>query len=235
MPSIKAYLDLCRVSNLPTVWTNVLAASVLAGGQFMTAPYLLLALALSFFYVAGMSLNDVCDVEHDRAKRPARPIPSGRVSMRAATVLTLALFTCGFLLLAVAPHASGLIAGVLLLLTIVAYDFRHKNQPFSIVLMAACRLLVFIVTALALTDSLPPPVLIAGAIQFLYVISISLVARGESRRSSPYPFPVIPAMLAGIALLDGILLALLASPVWLIAGVMGAGLTWAGQRYVRGD
>jgi hypothetical protein len=39
---------------------------VLAGGQFMPAPYLLLALALSFFYVAGMSLNDVCDVEHDR-------------------------------------------------------------------------------------------------------------------------------------------------------------------------
>ncbi len=235
MSSIKAYLDLCRVSNLPTVWTNVLAASVLAGGQFMPAPYLLLALALSFFYVAGMSLNDVCDVEHDRAKRSARPIPSGRVSMRAATILTLVLFACGFLLLAAAPHASGLMAGVLLLLTIVAYDFRHKNQPFSVVLMAACRLLVFVVTALALTDTLPLPVLIAGGIQFIYVISISLVARGESRRSTPYPFPVVPAMLAGIALLDGILLALLASPAWLLAGVLGAALTWAGQRYVRGD
>jgi hypothetical protein len=47
---------------------------------------------------------------------------------------------------------------VLLLLTIVAYDFRHKNQPFSVVLMAACRLLVFVVTALALTDSCRHPV-----------------------------------------------------------------------------
>ncbi len=235
MPPIKAYLDLCRVSNLPTVWTNVLAATLLASGQFMPAPFLLLALALSFFYVAGMSLNDVCDVEHDRIQRPSRPIPSGRVSARTATILTLALFACGFLLLAAAPYTSGLAAGVLLLLAIVAYDYRHKNNPFSVLLMAACRFLVFVVAALALTDTVPVPVLIAGGIQFVYVISISLVARRENQLTTPYPFPAVPAMLAGIALLDGIVLALLFALPWLLAGVVGALLTWMGQRYIRGD
>ena len=31
-------------------------------------------------YAAGMALNDLFDLEIDRAERPARPLPSGRVS-----------------------------------------------------------------------------------------------------------------------------------------------------------
>jgi len=235
MGTFKAYLDLCRVSNLPTVWTNVLAAGLLAGGQFLPASFLLLALALSCFYLAGMSLNDLCDVEHDRTHRPSRPIPAGRVSLREAGILTVALFAAGMLLLLAAPHPSGAAAGVLLLLAIIAYDLRHKGNPFSVLLMASCRFLVFVVTALALTGQLSPWVLLAASAQFVYVVTISLVARHENRRATPFSFPVIPAMLAGISLLDGIVLALLLAFPWLLAGMAGALLTWAGQRHVRGD
>ena len=42
-------------------------------------------------------------------------------------------------------------------------------------------------------------------------------------------------MLAGISLLDGLMMALLYAAPWLLAGIAGALLTWAGQRYVRGD
>jgi len=235
MRAIKPYLDLCRVSNLPTVWTNVLASCLLASGQFVPATFVLLALALSCFYVAGMSLNDVCDVDHDRLNRPSRPIPSGRVSLRGARILTAALFATGMSLLSAAPHLSGAAAGILLLLAIVAYDFNHKGNRFSVLLMAACRFLVFVVVSLALTGQLSGFVLMAGGAQFLYVVTISLVARHENSRATPFPFPVIPAMLAGISLLDGMMMAVLFSFPWLLAGVVGAALTWAGQRYVRGD
>jgi 4-hydroxybenzoate polyprenyltransferase len=235
MGTIKAYLDLCRVSNLPTVWTNVLAAGLLASGRFEPASFLLLGVALSGFYLAGMSLNDVCDLEHDRLHRPSRPIPSGRVSLRQAGILTVALFVAGMSLLLAAPHLSGAAAGVLLLLAIVAYDLRHKGNPFSVLLMASCRFLVFVVTSLALTGQLPPWVLVAGGVQFVYVVAISLVARHENSRASAFSFPVIPAMLAGISLLDGIVLAILFSFPWLLAGLAGSLLTWAGQRHVRGD
>lgn len=235
MSACKAYLDLCRVSNLPTVWTNVLASGLLAGGQLVPATYLLLAFALSFFYVAGMSLNDVCDVEHDRLNRPARPIPSGRVSLRQAKTLTIVLFAAGFALLAAAPHVVGVAAGILLLLAIVAYDFHHKSNPNSVFIMAACRFLVFAVTALALVGEVPPAVSLAGGFQFLYVVVISMVARYENGRATPFTFPVVPAMLASISLLDGVMMALLYSTPWLLAGVAGALLTWNGQRYVRGD
>lgn len=235
MRTIKAYLDLCRISNLPTVWTNVLAAYLLAAGQFMFASFLLLALAISCFYMAGMSLNDVCDAEHDKLHRPSRPIPSGRISLANASILTIALFVAGMLLLSAAPYRTGLEVGLLLVLAIVAYDLHHKRNPFSVLIMASCRFLVFIVVSLALTDQLSSLVLLAASVQFSYVVMISLVARHENSRAAPFPFPVIPAMLAGISILDGILLAALFSFSWLLAGVAGSLLTWAGQRHVQGD
>ena len=47
-------LRLGRVSNLPTVWTNVLAGVVLSGAPLSLGITLVLMLALSLFYVAGM-------------------------------------------------------------------------------------------------------------------------------------------------------------------------------------
>jgi 4-hydroxybenzoate polyprenyltransferase len=101
--------------------------------------------------------------------------------------------------------------------------------------MASCRFLVFAVTALSATGMLKLPVITAGSVQFLYVVSISLVARHENNRSEPFTRPVIPLMLAGICLVDGLILAVLSAPAWMIAGVCGALLMHAGQRMVRGD
>ena len=38
-------------------------------------------------YASGTALNDVFDFEVDRAERPGRPLPSGRVSSRSAAWL----------------------------------------------------------------------------------------------------------------------------------------------------
>ena len=38
-------------------------------------------------YASGTALNDVFDFEIDRAERPGRPLPSGRVSSRSAAWL----------------------------------------------------------------------------------------------------------------------------------------------------
>jgi 4-hydroxybenzoate polyprenyltransferase len=235
MQKLRAYLTLCRVSNLPTVWTNVLAAMVLSTGAFNLPDYLPLVLAVSFFYLAGMSLNDICDLEIDRVQRPERPIIAGRVSLAEAKILTLALFLSGLVLLALAPSLNGLLAGGVLVATIVAYDLRHKNNPFSVLLMAACRFLVFAVVSFALTGVFAPLALLAGAIQFAYIVALSLMARHANTRTTPYRFPLMPALLSGIALLDGVVMAALVSLPWLVAGAAGAALTWIGQRAVRGD
>ena len=55
---VAVYLRLGRVSNLPTVWTNVLAGATLAGARPAVGRFAVLCGIVSLFYVAGMFLND---------------------------------------------------------------------------------------------------------------------------------------------------------------------------------
>lgn len=233
--TIKSYLEICRITNLPSIWTNVLCVVILATGQFSWEGYLMPALALSCYYLAGMCLNDVCDAAYDGSHRPSRPIPSGRVSLRGAWILIILLFATGTLALLGTSFRQWLFAAFLLITIIVWYDLYHKQNPFSVLLMASCRFLVFAVASLALTGKMATAVIVAGGIQFAYVVCLSIVARYENSRQEPFPIPVIPMMLAGIPLLDGIILTVFVHPSWILAGIGGAMLMLAGQKYFRGD
>ncbi len=235
MTSPKAFLDLCRISNLPTVWTNVLAAVVLSGAPFFWPDFLILSASISFFYSGGMVLNDIFDARVDQVAKPFRPIPAHRISLRTAKFFMTSLFAAALALLLFAPDQKAFYAGLFLLGFIVAYDLSHKNHPFSIFLMAACRLMVFAVTAIAVSGTVGRLVFIGGWVQFLYILLLSLIARHENRSQKKLSFPVIPLMLVCISLLDGVIMAFGASPAWFLAGVSGAVLTHLGQKYVRGD
>jgi 4-hydroxybenzoate polyprenyltransferase len=233
--AIKPFIKLCRISNIPTVWTNVLAATVLAGRGFSLPVFLMLSLSMSLFYSAGMCLNDIFDFEEDKIKKPFRPLPSGSVSMGNARIVTISMFLTALSLLLFVPYQKALTAGLLLLAFIIVYDRFHKAHPLSVVLMAACRLMVFAVSSIAVSGEIGLYVAVAGLTQFFYTLIISLAARYENSRERGYSFPVIPLMISCISLLDGIILAVLASPAWIIAGIGGTLLTGFGQRYVRGD
>jgi len=233
--SIKAFFDLCRISNLPTVWTNVLAAVVLSDSPFSWSSYLILSASLSLFYSGGMSLNDLFDVEVDRVHKLFRPLPSGRASIRDAILFTVVLFGLALFLLFFIPYREALYAGLFLLLVIFLYDQIHKRNPLTVFLIAMCRLMIFVVSGIAVSGTVGKAVVIAGVVQFVYVLVLSLMSRYENSLKRKFPFPFIPLMLACISLLDGIVMALLASPAWLIACLGGTVLTHFGQKYVRGD
>jgi 4-hydroxybenzoate polyprenyltransferase len=233
--SARDWLALARVSNLPTVWMNVLAAAVLATGGLSLAPWLLLVLALSAFYAAGMVWNDVVDRELDRVAKPERPIPSGRITLRAARAFGTALFALGLALLLAAPHASAFVPGLALVALIGVYDRYHKAHPATVLAMAGCRVGVFFVSAWALTGGVPGAVWIGAAASFAHTALVTVVARVENARGRPFAFPAVPAVIAAMGVTDGLVLALLRAPAWLLAGLAAAALTWAGQRFVRGD
>lgn len=237
---LKSVLALCRVSNLPTVWMNVIAASVLvANAHQQPISWLvvfILALSMSAFYCAGMSLNDVCDYTWDKQHQPYRPIVEGKVSLAQAKLITLLLFALGFGLLALAPSLAGLWYSLILFAVIYAYNIFHKRHAGSVFFMAGARALVFVVTAQALIGELTFWVIVAACLQFVYTLCLTLVGRHESKRGRPYSGPVIPRMIAGMAILDGLVLAaVLAAPLWLGLGIVMAFFTRIGQRYVRGD
>src|SRR6185295_9438522 len=93
VPALVTLLKLGRVSNLPTVWTNVLAGTVLAADTVQGWRFAVVLLAMSLLYVGGMYLNDYFDRAIDAAERPSRPIPAGEIS--AAAVAAFGFGTLG--------------------------------------------------------------------------------------------------------------------------------------------
>jgi hypothetical protein len=179
---VRAWLVLARASNLPTVWSNCVAAYWL-GGWNTTATVFLLCVAVSLLYVAGMFLNDACDVMFDRRYKPERPIVAGSVMRRQVVIVALVLFLAGVFLLATI-NGRVLLFGAILALLIVVYDLVHKRISWAPVLMAACRFLVYMTAASAGRAGITPRALGFATGLGLYVVGLSYLARGETRAMS---------------------------------------------------
>ncbi len=105
----RGLFDLVRPMNCVMIGFAVIV------GAFVSKPPSIpwLQLALGFFTglflcAYSMSVNDVYDLEVDRINRPDRPIPSGKISVRQASALSLVMLVAGlacaflsFLLLAI--------------------------------------------------------------------------------------------------------------------------------------
>ena len=172
-------LRLARASLLPTVWTNVLAGAALAGGDPLDLRVLLAMAAVSLAYTGGMFLNDAFDRDFDARLRPDRPIPAGEVSARQVFAWGYAMLGASVLLPAAFRQWHAAMAGVLLCLAIVLYDAHHKHNPLSPLLMGACRLLVYVVAALAVGGQLGPGVWLGAATLLGYLIGLTYAAKSE--------------------------------------------------------
>jgi hypothetical protein len=224
--SLAVALRLGRVSNLPTVWSNVLAGIVLAGGRLDAATTPLIMLALSLFYVAGMYLNDAFDRDFDRGFRPERPIPSGHATAAAVFAAGFAMIAGGLALLTItaAGVLSALAAGAALATVIVAYDVWHKNNPASPLLMGMCRMLAYVAAGAAATGTAPIGLWIAAGASLCYLIGLTYAAKQERllRLGSLWPLAFLAAPLAyGLAApLNPLLIAALAVLlVWSVRAV----------------
>ena len=143
----RAWLQLARISNLPTIWTNVAAAWMLAGGAWQDPRLVMLIIAGSLLYTGGMILNDVADAEFDRKHRRERPIPAGHTTRRTAGIVAVVLLLLGSTL-AVLQGASPSITAFLVA-AIVFYDLYHKQWSGSVIIMGACRVLLALMAASA--------------------------------------------------------------------------------------
>ena len=176
---VATLLKLGRVSNLPTVWTNVLAGAVLSGGDWRNWRLGLMLVAMSSFYVGGMYLNDYFDRAIDGRERPERPIPSGHISAHAVATIGFCLIGAGAVATAAMGPAAAAMAA-LLAISIVAYDLHHKANPFAPVVMGACRALVYGATATALSGGVTIFVAVAAVAIAAFVAGLTYAARQES-------------------------------------------------------
>lgn len=193
----KTALRLGRVSNLPTIWSNVIAAVSLGAVSAPERDIVLAALAMSLLYVGGMYLNDAFDRDIDARERPSRPIPAGEAPAQTVFCIGFGLLAAGIGLLAVLRPMAGLV-GLILAGTIVLYDWHHKGNLLSPVLMGLCRALVYAGAATVLAKAFWIPVLLGAAALFLYVTGLTLAAKQErlERVTNFLPFVLVAAPLA---------------------------------------
>jgi 4-hydroxybenzoate polyprenyltransferase len=287
---LRTALRLGRASNLPTVWTNTLAASVLAGATAFGAEFAVTLAAMSLFYTGGMFLNDAFDAQYDAAQRPERPIPSGAVDRGEVYGWGFGMMAAGIVLLGVVGLAMGArtglapaLAGVLLAATITYYDWHHKGNVFSPVVMGLCRVLVYVAAALCITRSLPDALWVGAVLMLCYLIGLTYIAKQENlgkvenlwpllflaapvswgawlalaqpvaglfwllftgwmlvalwylRRRAKGDIPrAVVSLIAGISLLDALLIAGAGSLALALLALAGFGVTLFFQRYIAG-
>ncbi len=279
-------LILGRVSNLPTVWTNTLVGLALAGGAAGGARALPLLLALSLFYLGGMYLNDAFDAARDAVERPERPVPSGRVGRGTVFALGFAMLGGGLAVLLWLGLAGGAgywpaASGLALAAAILFYDWHHKNNPLSPLVMGLCRVLVYVTAGLSVAVPLPATLWLAAGALLCYLIGLTYIAKQENlgrvanlwplgflaaplaygavliadqpgaalpwlalvawtamalwflRRRGPGDIPrAVVSLLAGICLLDAVLIAGAGAPALAAIAFLGFPVTVVFQRYV---
>jgi 4-hydroxybenzoate polyprenyltransferase len=216
----KAVLTLGRISNLPTIWTNVFAAMMLAmygrelpifrlpykgSVDYMIEikQYIWMLVGASLVYVSGTTLNDAFDEKYDKKHNPQRPIPSGILKTWEVWAIGIFEMATGGHVLFHFAHVQPLYL-ILLCCAISFYDSIHKKWAGSVWIMGSCRLFLWLAAASALASTYPGEigdenyssitnlVVVWSIALLLYIAGITYVARGEATGKLPlFPWPFL--------------------------------------------
>jgi len=208
MITVKSYLQLMRPANIMTAITDVLAGAAIArlysdapDGAPEWSALFLLTLSTIGLYGGGVVFNDVFDAELDAKERPERPIPSGKVSRRNASLLGIGLFLIGVVAAGLAGMLSGAIAVAVVMMCLV-YDRWAKHHgmagPLAMGLCRGLNLLLGISYMVGVATSIWP----LAAIPVLYIAAVTTISRGEVHGGRRGPL-ILSA--AGYALVIGLI------------------------------
>jgi heme O synthase-like polyprenyltransferase len=175
----RTLLLLGRVSNLPTVFSNCLAGWLLGGNGFQGGRFLLLLCGATLLYTGGMFLNDAFDAEFDSQHRRDRPIPRGAIAENTVWQIGFGLLAGGLVFLLPLGFQSALLA-LCLAASIVLYDAIHKMVAFSPMLMALCRLFLYLLAASAASRGLTGLATWGSIAIACYIVGLSYLARKEA-------------------------------------------------------
>lgn len=131
MKNITAYFEIIRPVNLfITFVTVILAAIICSEDGFNRTIILLAAFSAVLSAASGNVINDYFDAAIDKINRPDRPIPSGKISVRAASIYYLLLVTASLITAAfinVFAFVIVLFADNLLFI----YSYKLKRIPLT--------------------------------------------------------------------------------------------------------
>jgi 4-hydroxybenzoate polyprenyltransferase len=203
--TLLSYLRLMRFPNVFTAMADIAMGFLFVRQSIDLWPvFVLLLVASSLMYLAGMVLNDVYDVEVDREERPSRPIPSGAVPLKRARTLGYLLLFAGISLGCAAGWLQQAMddgqvivwragaVSLLLAACIVGYDRILKKTWLGPCAMGSCRFFN-VLLAMSVARELDGPawtlyytpamLLVAGGIG-VYILGVTIFARTEAKPSN---------------------------------------------------
>jgi hypothetical protein len=200
MHDLKALWQLIRIPGVFTAHADILAGALIAGaGTDQIPDLILLFIATSCFFSAGMALNDYFDRDIDQQERPTRPIPSGRVTHGTALSLGIALLATGVFFSFLVNAASFTIA-LLMTAAILLYDGRLKRFRWAGPLnMGSCRYLNLLLGISILPFK--PGIMLIPLLTWLYIFGITVLSSSEVKGRDPLAVAVCLACIAGVAVL----------------------------------
>jgi 4-hydroxybenzoate polyprenyltransferase len=206
--SLLTWLQLMRIPTVFTAISNILCGYLIthklttAELKQQTDLWLLL-ISSAGLYLGGMVLNDVFDTKLDAIERPERPIPSGRISRKAAGIFGVLLMTVGTACAAAVGQGSLLIA-LLIVAAVLLYDGYLKSTIAAPLGMGACRFLNLMLgasTAATFTSVWQTTPMTVAAGLGIYIVGVTVFAKNEAGKSSSTGlFAGVAIILAGIGL-----------------------------------
>lgn len=189
---LKAWAQLVRLPNVFTAPADVIAGAALSlyvPHEYNGLPsnIFLLCLISVCYYMAGMILNDVADIEEDSRERPFRPIPSGRIGKRSASIAGFGLLAAGLLLgiLQLPAGASWRQSLPLYALPvlILLYNFWLKHTWLGPITMGLCRGFNLLLGTIMVPE-LAVVCYLAAAVSTIYITGVTIIAFEETQRLS---------------------------------------------------
>ena len=204
-----AWGRLLRLPNLFTAPWDPVCGFLIAGGASDPEKIGYLAVAALCDYAFGLVTNDIADLKTDTAERPARPLPSGEISMKEASIAAVVLCIVALELTSFAGHGA-CFGMMLLLVVILLYNYcGRKSALLSSALMGLCRVFSFGIGVAAVYPEIPSLNMTLCALyaagMFLFILGITLVARRETETLKSRPGrTLIPAGALLMAVFGGV-------------------------------
>jgi 4-hydroxybenzoate polyprenyltransferase len=209
--SLVAWLQLLRLPNVFTAVADVVMGYLVANrGELQSIGFLAgLAVVSILLYLSGMVLNDVFDAEVDARDRPNRPIPSARISLKAATAVGWGMLWAGLVLAWILSYTANYwppgVVATLLAACILLYDGALKRTRLAPLIMGECRMLnVLLGMSVMIVPWGKAEILIAIGIG-VYIMGVTIFARTDARISTRTRLTSgLIVLLSGIALLAAV-------------------------------
>lgn len=189
MGGLKALFELLRVELPISAGICVIAGEILALGSVPSGMDILFGFMVGFFLSGAANVsNDYFDLEVDRVNHPNRPLPSGRVTVRAIVAFTLFLSAIGSL----AALTFGVIPFLLAMATLIIgqlYNWRIKEAGLlGNMTVSISVAMTFIFGGVAVGEGLNAMVWTFGAMAFVFdlaeeIASGAMDREGDEKRS----------------------------------------------------